>query len=91
MNSPADNSSHRLFGIAAAILYEATLSFLGLRHIGQPSWGKMLSEAIQPDGFKWWMAIFPGIAIFMTVFAYNLIGEALRDAIDPHSKKQSQL
>lgn len=79
------------FGIAAAILYEATLSFLGLGPIGQPSWGKMLSEAIQPDGFKWWMAIFPGFAIFMTVFAYNLIGESLRDAIDPHSKKQSQL
>lgn len=79
------------FGVASAILYEATLSFLGLGPINQPSWGKMLSEATDSAGFMWWMAIFPGFAIFMTVFAYNLIGESLRDAIDPHSKKQSQL
>jgi peptide/nickel transport system permease protein len=80
------------FGVASAILYEATLSFLGLGLIEEPSWGQMLSESTGATGtFKWWMAIYPGLAIFLTVFAYNLIGEALRDAIDPHSKKTAHL
>ncbi len=72
------------FGIATAILAEATLSFLGLGLIDEPSWGSMLNQAVGPTGnFAMWMATFPGLAIFFTVFAYNLIGEALRDAIDP--------
>jgi peptide/nickel transport system permease protein len=76
------------FGIAGAILTEAGLSFLGLGLVDEPSWGQMLSEAIGSAGsFKWWMAVFPGTAIFLTVFAYNLVGEALRDAIDPHAKR----
>ncbi len=76
------------FGVAAAILYESTLSFLGLGLVDEPSWGQMLSQAISPaGGFTWWIAIFPGLAIFLTVFAYNLVGESLRDAIDPHLKK----
>ena len=77
------------FGVAAAILIEATLSFLGLGVVDDPSWGEMLKQS--SDEFHWWMAVFPGLAIFMTVFSYNLIGEALRDAIDPHSKRMSQL
>jgi peptide/nickel transport system permease protein len=73
------------FGIAAAILYESTLSFLGLGLIDQPSWGQMLNQARGVGAsFIWWIAIYPGLAIFLTVLAYNLIGEALRDAIDPH-------
>lgn len=71
------------FGVASAILAEATLSFLGLGLVDEPSWGQMLNQAVQSATFNWWMAVFPGGAIFLTVFAYNLIGEALRDAIDP--------
>jgi peptide/nickel transport system permease protein len=75
------------FGVASAILAEATLSFLGLGLVDDPSWGQMLNQAVQASTFNWWMAAFPGGAIFLTVFAYNLIGEALRDAIDPYLKK----
>jgi len=71
------------FGVASAILAEATLSFLGLGLVGEPSWGQMLDQAVKSSTFNWWMAAFPGGAIFLTVFAYNLIGEAFRDAIDP--------
>ena len=71
------------FGVASAILAEATLSFLGLGLVGEPSWGQMLEQAVKASVFNWWMAVFPGGAIFLTVFAYNLIGEAFRDAIDP--------
>ena len=71
------------FGVASAILVEATLSFLGLGPVDVPSWGQMLNQAVKASTFNWWMAAFPGGAIFLTVFAYNLIGEALRDAIDP--------
>ena len=75
------------FGVASAILAEATLSFLGLGLVDDPSWGQMLNQAVQAATFNWWMAAFPGGAIFFTVFAYNLIGEAMRDAIDPYLKK----
>ena len=77
------------FGVASAILAEATLSFLGLGLVDDPSWGQMLNQAVRSSNFNWWMAAFPGGAIFLTVFAYNLIGEALRDAIDPFLKKSS--
>ena len=73
------------FGVASAILAEATLSFLGLGLVDDPSWGQMLNQAVQASTFNWWLAVFPGGAIFLTVFAYNLIGDALRDAIDPHT------
>ena len=77
------------FGIASAILAEATLSFLGLGLVDEPSWGGMLNQAVGPTGtFAMWMATYPGLAIFFTVFAYNLIGEALRDAIDPKLETQ---
>ncbi|MES9971531.1 MAG: ABC transporter permease subunit [Candidatus Thiodiazotropha sp.] len=75
------------FGVASAILAEATLSFLGLGLVDDPSWGEMLNQAVQSSSFNWWMAAFPGGAIFFTVFAYNLIGESLRDAIDPYLSK----
>ena len=77
------------FGVASAILYEAILSFLGLGLIDNPSWGQMLNQAVQAASFYWWLAFFPGGAIFLTVFGYNLMGEALRDAIDPFLKKKS--
>jgi peptide/nickel transport system permease protein len=76
------------FAIAAAILIETALNYLGLGPEGQASWGKLLSSATGQTGtFLWWLAIFPGFAIFLTVLSYNLIGEALRDAIDPKLKK----
>ncbi|SEP82837.1 peptide/nickel transport system permease protein [Ectothiorhodospira magna] len=77
------------FGVASAILAEATLSFLGLGLVDDPSWGQMLNQAVQSSSFNWWMAAFPGGAIFLTVFAYNLVGESLRDALDPHLKKKA--
>jgi peptide/nickel transport system permease protein len=77
------------FSVASAILTESVLSFLGLGLIDQPSWGQMLSQARSGGiGFVWWMAIFPGAAIFLTVYAYALIGDAIRDAIDPKLKKR---
>lgn len=79
------------FGVASAILAESTLSFLGLGLIDQASWGQMLDQArgVGTD-FHWWMAVFPGGAIFLTVFAYNMIGEALRDALDPRLLKREE-
>jgi peptide/nickel transport system permease protein len=72
------------FSIAGAIVSESTLSFLNLGVIDQPSWGGMLGQSIGQGGeFHWWLAVFPGIAIFLTVFAYNMLGEALADALDP--------
>lgn len=75
------------FGIASAILTESTLSFLG---IGVPAetltWGALLSEARQSPT-AWWLAIFPGLAIFTTVTVYNLVGQGLTDALDPRLKK----
>ena len=79
------------FGIASAILYESTLSFLGLGLVDEPSWGQLLEQARGLGGtFYWWMMIYPGAAIFLTVLAYNLIGEAMRDAIDPHTNRPQQ-
>ncbi|MDD5579854.1 MAG: ABC transporter permease [Methylobacter sp.] len=77
------------FGVAGAILAEATLSFLGLGVVDAPSWGQMLDQAVKSSTFNWWMAVFPGGAIFMTVFSYNLIGEAFRDAIDPQLSRKA--
>ncbi len=78
------------FGVASAILYESTLSFLGLGLVDAPSWGQLLEQATGAGGgFYWWLATFPGLAIFLTVFAYNLIGEALRDALDPRALEKA--
>jgi len=75
------------FGIAAAILVEAALSFLGFGvPPSVPSWGSMLSGAQAYMDVAWWLTLVPGSAIFITIMAYNLIGEALRDAIDPNLK-----
>jgi len=72
------------FGVASAILMESTLSFLGIGLVNEASWGNLLEQALGEGGtFYWWIALYPGLAIFLTVFAYNLIGEALRDALDP--------
>ena len=70
--------------IAAAIIAEASLSFLGLgQQPPSPSWGSMLNTAQRFLTQSPWMAVFPGIAIFLTVLAFNLLGDGLRDALDP--------
>jgi peptide/nickel transport system permease protein len=74
------------FGIASAILIESSLSFLGFGiSIPVPSWGGILNEARESFRY-WWITIFPGLAIFSTVTAYNLVGEGMRDAMDPRLK-----
>jgi peptide/nickel transport system permease protein len=77
------------FGIAGAIFVESALSFLGFGVAPPtPSWGQMLSTGLSTSGqFLWWLSLFPGLAIFFTVTAYNLLGEGLRDAIDPKLRK----
>jgi peptide/nickel transport system permease protein len=77
------------FSVAGAILLESTLSFLGLGLLPEdPSWGQLLNQARSGGtGFNWWIATFPGLAIFLTVFSYVLIGEAMRDALDPKLRK----
>ena len=75
------------FGVASAILLEAFLSFLG---IGVPpqqvTWGSLLNLA-RSQFSAWWLAIFPGAAIFITVTIFNLLGEGLTDALDPRLKQ----
>jgi peptide/nickel transport system permease protein len=73
------------FGIATAILTESALSFLGFGSASTVSWGSILSVA-RGATYAWWMAVFPGTAIFITVTVYNLLGEGLRDALDPRLK-----
>jgi peptide/nickel transport system permease protein len=73
--------------IATAIIAEASLSFLGLgQQPPAPSWGSMLNTAQRFLSQAPWMAIFPGLAIFVTVLSFNLFGDGLRDALDPRSR-----
>ncbi len=70
--------------IAEAILAEASLSFLGLgQQPPHPSWGSMLNAAQRFMDSAPWLAVFPGLAIFLVVLAFNLVGDGLRDALDP--------
>lgn len=72
------------FSVGGAILIESGLSFLGLGiQPPEPSWGGILSIGKDYITVAWWLSLFPGIAIFLTVLSFNLLGEALRDAIDP--------
>jgi len=72
------------FSVGGAILIESGLSFLGLGiQPPEPSWGGILSVGKDYITVAWWMSLFPGIAIFLTVLSFNLLGEALRDALDP--------
>ena len=72
------------FSVGGAILIESGLSFLGLGiQPPEPSWGGILSVGKDYITVAWWLSLFPGVAIFLTVLSFNLLGEALRDAIDP--------
>lgn len=72
--------------IPAAIAFEATLSFLGLGVLPPTAtWGNMLSESVQYYKVAWWFVIFPGLALLATTLAFNLLGDGIRDALDPRS------
>jgi len=74
-------------GVGAAILIESSLSFLGIGvQPPTPSWGNMLTEGKDNLEIAWWLSVFPGLAILITVLGYNLLGEGLRDALDPRSR-----
>jgi peptide/nickel transport system permease protein len=76
--------------VPQVILYEAALSFLG---VGVPpptaSWGQMIAEATEVFDTAWWYMFFPGIALLLTVLAFNLVGDALQDALHPRAKKKA--
>lgn len=75
-----------VLGIASAVLLESGLSFLGLGvQAPQASWGNILTDGKEYIQFAWWLSLFPGLAILLTVLGYNLLGEGLRDALDPRS------
>lgn len=72
---------------AFAILVEAALSFLGIGvQPPDPAWGRMLQEGRDFIRMAWWIGVFPGLAIFFTVMAFNLVGDGLRDALDPQQR-----
>ncbi len=74
-------------GVAGAILVESGLSFLGIGvQPPTPSWGNILTAGKDNIEFAWWLSLYPGLAIFLTVLGYNLLGEGIRDAVDPRLK-----
>jgi peptide/nickel transport system permease protein len=75
-------------GVAGAILTESALSFLGIGvQPPTPSWGNILTAGKDNIEVAWWLSVFPGMAILITVLAYNLLGEGLREALDPRLRK----
>jgi peptide/nickel transport system permease protein len=78
------------FNVASVILAEASLSFLGLGVPPEtPTWGSMLAQSRdQLIANKWWLAVFPGMAIVVTVLSFNIIGDWLRDLLDPRLKER---
>ena len=70
--------------IPTAIVFEATLSFLGMGVVPPtPTWGNMLSDSLQYYQVAWWFILFPGLALLITTLAFNLLGDSVRDALDP--------
>ena len=75
-------------GIAGAILTESALSFLGIGvQPPTPSWGNILTAGKDNIDIAWWLSLYPGLAILITVVGYNLLGEGIRDSLDPRLKK----
>ncbi len=74
-------------GVGGAILTESALSFLGIGvQPPTPSWGNILTQAKDNIEVAWWLSLYPGLAIFLTVMGYNLLGEGLRDVFDPRRR-----
>jgi peptide/nickel transport system permease protein len=83
-NSLAPVIVNAVLMVASAVLLESSLSFLGLGvQPPQPSWGNILTAGKANIEIAWWLSLFPGLAILITVLSYNLLGEGLRDALDP--------
>ena len=79
------------FGVAGAILVESALSFLGLGvQPPNPSWGNILTLGKDNIQIAWWLSVYPGLAILVTVLSYNLLGEGMRDALDPRLWQSDQ-
>ncbi len=75
--------------IGNLILFEASLSFLGVGvPLGTPTWGRMVFDGIEYVATAWWIALFPGLAVMLTVLATNLVGDWLRDALDPRQRRR---
>ena len=84
VNSMAPVFVSAILGVASAILVESALSFLGLGvQPPIPSWGNILALGKDNIEIAWWLSVYPGLAILVTVLGYNLLGEGLRDAFDP--------
>ncbi len=89
-NSLAPVIVSAVLGVAAAVLVESALSFLGIGvQPPTPSWGNILTIGKNNIEIAWWLSVFPGMAILITVLGYNLLGEGLRDALDPRLSKDS--
>jgi peptide/nickel transport system permease protein len=74
--------------IPTAIVFEATLSFLGMGVVPPtPTWGNMLSDSLQFYQVAWWFVLFPGLALLITTLAFNLLGDGVRDALDPGTER----
>lgn len=87
-NSLASVLVNATLGISGAILTESALSFLGIGiQPPDPSWGNMLAAGKDSIEIAWWLSFFPGFAIFITVMGYNMLGEGIRDAIDPRLRQ----
>jgi peptide/nickel transport system permease protein len=79
-----------ILGIAGAVLVESGLSFLGLGvQPPDPSWGNILTDGKDNIQIAWWLSLYPGMAILITVLGYNLLGEGLRDYFDPKLRSQT--
>jgi peptide/nickel transport system permease protein len=76
-----------VLGVAAAILFEAALSFLGLSDPNTISWGYMIGASLEYIWDSWWAVVFPGLAIFLTVLGISLIGDGLNDALNPKLRR----
>ncbi len=75
-------------GIASAVLIESGLSFLGIGvQPPDPSWGNMLTEGKDNIEIAWWLSLYPGMAILITVMGYNMLGEGIRDSLDPRLRR----
>lgn len=75
-------------GVAGAILTESALSFLGIGvQPPTPSWGNILTEGKDNISIAWWLSLYPGLAILITVLGYNLLGEGIRDSLDPRLRE----
>jgi peptide/nickel transport system permease protein len=89
MNSLSPLIVQCTFIVALSILAEASLSFLGAGvPAGIPTWGNMVAEGQSYLQRAWWISVFPGTCLFLTVLAINLLGDALRDALDPRSRER---